>query len=158
MLKYLTILLFSFFLISCKKEAIKNTELQLPPRKISVDTTDGDKYIAILQLDDSKSIVNLSDNEIKIIESLLREQVEIYNGKFDKKRIDLRYYKRQYFPQIDENGDKLIGIFCFCTVEENNKWKTEEMESPNDGGECYFHVLINISKKAVIYFQANGEA
>jgi hypothetical protein len=158
MIKYLTVFFLSLFLISCKKEAIKNTELELPPREISIDTTDGEKYIAILQLDKSKNTVNLSDNEIKIIENLLRKQVENYNGKFDKKRIDLKYYKRQYFPQVDENGDKLVGIFCFCSVEDNDKWKTQAIVNPYDGGKCYFHVTINVTKKTVIHFQTNGEA
>ncbi len=75
-----------------------------------------------------------------------------------KKYIDLRYYKRQYFPQIDENGDKLVGIYCFCSVEDNDNWKTQELITPEDGGKCYLHAIINVTKKTVSFFQTNGNA
>ncbi len=159
MIKQYLLFFLLFLIISCKKEKISiQNELNIPDREVSIDTTDGEQYIAILQLNNSKKVINLSDNEIKIIERLLRKQVEIYNKKVEKNRIDLRYYKRQYFPQIDKNGDKLVGIFCFCNVQDNDKWKTQELQSPCDGGKCYFNVLINLTKKTVSIFQTNGRA
>ncbi|MGQ7947578.1 hypothetical protein [Flavobacterium sp. WC2509] len=155
----LTIFFLSLLFISCKKEKIDNPiESKLPEREVLIDTTDGEQFIAILQLEDSKKSINLSKDEIKTVEVLLRKSVENYNENFEKNYIDLRYYKRQYFPQIDENGDKLVGIYCFCSVEDNDKWKTQELINPQDGGKCYLHATINVTKKTVTFFQTNGRA
>ena len=159
MKKRLTIFFLSLLFISCKKEKIDNPiEPKLPERAVSIDTTDGEQFIAILQLEDSKKSINLSKDEITTVEILLRKSVENYNENFEKNYIDLRYYKRQYFPQIDENGEKLVGIYCFCSVEDNDNWKTQELITPKDGGKCYLHAMINVTKKTVSFFQTNGNA
>ena len=159
MIKFLTISFLSLLLISCKRENDDNhTEIELPPREVLVDTTDGEQYIAILQTDNLKKTTNLSKKELTVIEKLLREKLNTYNEKVEKDKIDLRFYKRQYFPQVDENGNKLVRIFCFCSVEDNDDWKTQKKISPNDGGKCFFHALINISQKKVIEFNTHGRA
>ena len=121
MKKRLTIFFLSLLIISCKREKVDNPiETKLPEHSVSIDTTDGVPFIAILQLEYSKKSINLSKDEIKTVEVLLRKTVENYNESYEKNYIDLRYYKRQYFPQIDENGDKLVGIYCFCSVKNND--------------------------------------
>jgi len=155
MIVFFILLLF----INCKRERIDSPiEANLPVRSVSIDTTDGDQFIAILQLEDSKKSINLSKEEIKTIEVLLRSKVKHYNESYEKNYIDLRYYKRQYFPQIDENGDKLVGIYCFCSVEDNDKWKIQKLKSPKDGGKCYLYATINVTKKNVTFFQTNDRA
>jgi hypothetical protein len=159
MKKRLTIFFLSLLFISCKREKIDYPiEIKLPERSVSIDTTDGEQFIAILQLEGSKKSINLSKDEIKTVEILLRKTVDNYNKNYEKNYIDLRYYKRQYFPQIDENGDKLVGIYCFCSVEDNEKWKTRELINPQDGGKCYLHATINVTNKTVTFFQTNGRA
>lgn len=159
MKKRLIIFFLSLLFISCKREKIGNPIVpKLPEREISIDTTDGEKFIAILQLENSKKSINLSKEEIKTVEVLLRKSVEKYNENYKKNYIDLRYYKRQYFPKIDENGDKLVRIYCFCSVEDNDNWKTQELINPEDGGKCYLHATINVTKKTVSFFQTNGRA
>ncbi len=86
MKKRLTIFFLSLLFISCKKEKIDNPiELKLPEREVSIDTTDGEQFIAILQLEDSKKSINLSKDEIKTVEILLRKSIENYNENFKKK-------------------------------------------------------------------------
>jgi len=156
MIKTLTIFSLSFLLISCKNEEIrKNTELKLHQKEVAIDTTNGEQFIAILKLKNSKTPVNLAKEDFKIIEVLLRKSVQDYNiGK--EKIIDLRYYKRQYSPYIDENGDKLVGINCFCSISGTDNWKTESV-FVKDGGKCFFQARINLSRKEVEFFQTNGE-
>ncbi len=157
--------------INCKKGNISHskTELEIQAPEILIDTTDGTEYITVIHKDSSNR--SLSKKEFKLIESLLRISVEKYNiekAKFLKGKnlsdenlkeitIDLKYYKRQYFPQIDDNGDKLVGINCFCSISDSDNWKTEEVQV-KDGGKCYFQAMINLSKKKIIYFQTNGSS
>ena len=158
MLKLIRIFFISLLFVNCKNKDNHRAEIEVPPRQILADSTDGEEYIAILQLDSSKSLTKLSENEINTIEKLLSVEIDNHNKNFKENKIDLRFYKRQYFPQQNENGDTIVRIFCFCSVEDNDKWKTEEIISPKDGGKCYINILINLTKKTVSHFQTNGDA
>lgn len=78
-------------------------------------------------------------------------------------------YYRQYLFYKDESGDSIVFINAFCEIPntyENygNKyievpydWK-HNIVSIMDGGDCYWQIWINISKKTYRDFWVNGHA
>ena len=73
----------------------------------------------------------------------------------EDKKINLRYYFRQYIITKNKNGDKIVRVFCFCAYFGN--WKNEIM-TVHDGGDCYLNAKINLSKNRTEYFGTNGLA
>jgi hypothetical protein len=116
---------------------------------------------------------NLNTDEIIEIESLLSEFIKNYNPaqvrffdsinkahpeyRFNKNDfiIDLARYKRQYIPVINEKGEKEVWVNCFCDNPPN--WKNE-IEQVMDGGNCFFNVKINLTKKKYYDLMVNGVA
>lgn len=66
-------------------------------------------------------------------------------------------FKRQYVPIINEQGEKEIWINFFCDDWGNEDWKNELMEV-DDGGNCYFNLKVNITKKSYSELYINGYA
>lgn len=116
---------------------------------------------------------DLSSDEIIEVERLLSECITNYNPlrqrffdsmtkahpgeKLDKNDfiIDLTRYKRQYVPVINEKGEKEVWVNCFCDNPHN--WKNE-IEQVLDGGNCFFNVKINLTKKNYYDLMVNGSA
>ncbi|NLR95043.1 hypothetical protein [Flammeovirga agarivorans] len=82
---------------------------------------------------------------------------------------NLEKYYRQYIPYINEKGEKFIEINAFCEKLEyshNRKkritefskrdWENEYVEV-DDGGNCYWQIIINVDKKEIKDFFVNGE-
>ncbi len=150
-----------FFILICTNSVVAQTKnIKIPARIIEVDTLHGN-YIAIIQKPNSKKIA-LTKTELRLIEKLMRESVVEYNlqqtkkGNIENSKIDLKEYKRQYFPYLDKNS-KYIEVNCFCQMREDEKWKVDKIEV-DDGGNCYFHLIIDLKRKKVIKFYTNGEA
>ena len=117
---------------------------------------------------------NLNLNEISAIEELLSECINNYNPdqlkQFDKINkehpeykfnkldfvIDLKRYKRQYVAVINEKGEKEVWVNCFCSNSEND-WK-KRIVYVFDGGNCYFSLKINMTKKKYYDLMVNGVA
>lgn len=77
-------------------------------------------------------------------------------NKYDFADFGLTYeYYRQYIVSLGADGNKYVYINCFCGHYKN--WETEVVEV-KDGGHCYFHMLINLTKKKVLFICPNGEA
>ena len=78
------------------------------------------------------------------------------NPFFGKKLED---YNRQFIGAEIEGGDKVILINCFCKAQSEtlNKWKTE-LVLVADGGNCFFHVNVNLKRKAYYGLMVNGYA
>lgn len=129
------------------------------------DTTN----IVLLPLDTSwfqfknSRAATLSGKEMKLIEALITKCIQHNNDNQDASKhileyIDLKNYKRQYFPYINEWGEKLVWINCFCKSDFNfNDWK-KEIVIVADGGSCFFNVTINLTKKKYEQFSTNGYA
>ena len=118
---------------------------------------------------------SLSITEIVKIEEVLQTAISEYNveqkNEFDsmtKKHpdyelkqhnfiIELTRYKRQYFPIVNEKGEKEVWVNCFCSTWGSDKWKSEIMHV-QDGGNCYFNVKVNLTKQIVYELSVNGEA
>ena len=110
-------LLLSFILICSNLVVAQIKNIKIPPRIVEVDTLHGN-HIAIIQKRNSKEIV-LTKAELHLIEKLIRESIIKYNLEQTKRnvdsKIDLKKYKRQYFPYLIGNG-KQVEVNCFCEM------------------------------------------
>ena len=83
--------------------------------------------------------------------------------------INIRNYYRQYVFFNKTNGDSMVYINGFCEllkqpVDSCNTiiWKPIDWKKTivivDDGGDCYWSILINLTKKNFDFFMINGEA
>jgi hypothetical protein len=105
----------------------------------------------------------LRDSDFRIIEDVLKksmyvwniEQANVYKLKCDSFpnqhfylsnfNINLNNYNRQYIAVINSKGEKEVWINCICNTDKND-WK-KEIVLVDDGGNCYWQIIINITKK-----------
>jgi hypothetical protein len=156
-----------FFSISCIS---KSKNIQSSQNNDIIKTSiEGVDYV-ILSKDDvwvKKWFENyfeaeLTFDDIENINNILYDAVENYNKTMKQdfeKDIVLSNYKRQYIAVINKNGEKEVYVNCFNNkrIEDNGYWKTEYV-LVLDGGNNYFQVMINLSKKIYYNFFANGYA
>jgi hypothetical protein len=122
---------------------------------IPVDTTDGEQFIAIIQEDGKNA--SLSEGELAIVDSLLRQKVGEYNvGKDNNTAINLSKYKRQYFISFDLKERKIVEVNCFCQVHNDDSWKKHRIQV-DDGGACYFNLKLNLTTRRILDYRVNGE-
>lgn len=168
-------------LISCKQKDTKSksstiSELE-PPRKDKVVTPEYvilkfDSTMNWLFKDSKPAELNLS--EVKEIELILSKCINAYNPKQLKKYekinkenlrnnisnthfiIDLKKYDRQFIPVINKKGEKEVWVNCLCITSSKN-WKKEIFQI-NDGGNCFFNLKINLSKKKYYNLRVNSIA
>ncbi len=150
------------FLFSCTdkvrtegKVMTENDTVRVPPQEFSADTTDGRAYIAVLKNDDYKNL-SVSKDELRQINSLLIKSIEGFNAKNTDNTIDLRYYKRQYVPQLNEKGEKEIAVYGLCATS-GELWK-QGIIITHDGGKCYFYVIINLDNNTHTALKIHGSA
>ena len=118
----------------------------------------------------------LTKEEISQAEFLMLKRIEEYNQVRTQKfhEMDTKYpeynfqietfiienptkYARQYIPAINSDGEKILYINAFCSLQGHDYWKNSLVEVM-DGGECYFQVIINMETKEVVEFSVNGVA
>jgi hypothetical protein len=177
----LTLLTFSasllFFLSSCG-QTTNNKQVQ--KSTTGPHTIDTSKY-AILKFDTTDTWLfenakpsSLTHTEIEEIESILKQYIDAYNPdqqlqfdtiskahteynlKVDNFVINLSRYKKQYFPVINSAGQKEVWVNCFCNDFDKN-WR-RDMVIVQDGGNCYFSLIINLVTKKISRFIVNGDA
>jgi hypothetical protein len=70
--------------------------------------------------------------------------------------IDLANYKRQYFPIINSKGEKEVWVNCFCSGSWHfSEWRRQIVEV-SDGGNCFFNVIINLTRRTYRDLRVNG--
>lgn len=152
-------LVFFFLCFGCGERkaqtiSVAEPDPNIPAPSVPVDTTDGQPFRAVIQ--EGTGAVPLSVPEIKFVDSLLERQVEEHNRKSEKGHaIDLAKYNRQYFPRITADGEKVVEVNCFCEVSKDDDWKRLRLKA-QDGGECYFHLKVNLTTRRVVRFYTNG--
>jgi hypothetical protein len=67
----------------------------------------------------------------------------------------LKVYKRQYVCVVDQHGDKLVWVNCFCNPYDG--WRTTT-QVVVDGGDCYYSLVINLTTGKYENLIVNGEA
>lgn len=177
-MKFLTFSVFILLILSSSGQTNNNKQIQT--FKKGVQTKDTSTY-AILKFSKIdtwlfKDIqpVSLSENEIQEIEIILKRCIDMYNSSqqsfFDSISkthpeynlkvqdfvINLYRYKRQYFPVINSSGEKEVWVNFFCDDFDKN-WR-KEMLIVQDGGNCYFSLIINLTTKSYYRFIVNGDA
>lgn len=70
--------------------------------------------------------------------------------------IELKKYKRQYMPVINNRGEKEVWINCLCETR-NTDWQ-KNLIMVKDGGNCFFNLKINLTTGRYYDFRVNGEA
>jgi hypothetical protein len=116
----------------------------------------------------------LTTNDFQLIEKLLTNCIKDYNPfqeklfkdisnkhpehKLNKNDyiIDLKRYKRQYIAVTNEKGEKEVWINCFCLPWE--KSLKHNVLVVDDGGNCFFHLKINLTTGIYYNFSVNGYA
>lgn len=93
--------------------------------------------------------IDLSFNEIAELDKIILECVNNYKDEL----LDIKKYKRQYIPAINDNGEKLVWINCFCKHFDYD-WKNQVIMVV-DGGNCYFQMKINLTTKKYYNFHNN---
>ena len=158
-MKYLTFV-FITLLFSCEDNKIGGNEYTI----ISLNKTE--KH----QIFDDVKPAKLTYEEIIEIEKIIQQRVtktisdhnseltEFY-AKFPNKQFpsDLTEYYRQYIPGINSDGEKVVWINFFCGKPKTKSWKTNII-SVRDGGNCYFNLKVNLSKKKYYDYRVNGIA
>ena len=169
------LILFCFW--SCKNSNEK-TESASAPKQIKTAT---DQKIEILLDSDYNKWLEKnygfktwtpSNKDLNIVQEILDESID--NNEFDflekptKQKVE-KYY-RQYIPYINENGERIIEINAFCEILENppnpkngiNKWTKmnwkKEYVMVEDGGDCYWRIIINLDTKQYKDLMVNGVA
>jgi len=117
------------------------------------------------------SEIDLSENELIIVDSLLLTAINEYNKEMKSKIENLK----KTMPNLDENylilhsslynyqivvvknsiGEKLIWINALCESYDN--WR-KDIAIIFDGGNCFFNLKINLTKKMYFEFSVNGVA
>lgn len=73
--------------------------------------------------------------------------------------LKLEGYKRQYVPIINKKGQKEVWINFFCNDMEDGafgdeKWRTA-LVLVEDGGNCFYHIKINLNTKKYYELEVN---
>ena len=126
--------------------------------------------IAILPIDTSyhwlfenTKPLNLTEKDLQTADNILANCIIIHNAKQDTTRqfseyIDLKKYKRQYIPLVNSKGEKKVYINCFCISDWGfDNWK-KSLVQVDDGGSCFFQLIINLTTLEYEKFGTNGYA
>jgi len=106
-----------------------------------------------------KAIARITSTDLKEVDNLLIASIASYNDntliqKTFKEPIELKHYRRQYVPFINSQGEREVYVNCFCTVSMQDGWK-EHLVYVMDGGNCFFHVTVNLNKRTYEDFRVN---
>lgn len=164
------------FVVSILLSACSRTELQIhEPEKYAVIELDSNTQ----QLYENTSPTDLKFYEIQLLEVIVKYAIADHNQKeWDDYQRLLRYhpewkddpedyiedfdeYYRQYIPYINERGEKIVEVNCFCDVTNMDDevsglyWRTDLIQV-NDGGNCFFNLNVNLSLKTFAHLMVNG--
>lgn len=180
MKNFLQLFVIVFYFSSCGQSDSINHKTSNKEKAILVDTT----LIAIIDYDTSFKYLTsfkgyttfkLSPNDIQNIDSILSIAINNYNLDQEKKFqeaklaypnsnivksnffIDLKKYKRQYIVALNNKGEKLVWVNCFCKGNLDYFTKKAPM-IVMDGGNCFFNIKINLTTKEYFDFSVNGDA
>ena len=163
-------------LASCSQERRANNEfvdkLVLDSLNINVLKYDSSyKYI----FPEAMEIADLTREEITECELLLKAYIANYNVQAKKRfeeisknhpglkfsldnfTIELKNYGRQYVAAINNDGEKVVYVNCFCHPSEFD-YRDKELVQVEDGGNCFFNFKVDIKRKRIFDFRENGAA
>ncbi|QDA62204.1 hypothetical protein [Hymenobacter jejuensis] len=166
MAKYLA-LCFLFF-ASCQAHDEKANKLPIEKAYVESKTkltsfviipSGGYKSLSIKELDEVDSLLKACIIEFNHLqEEEMEKMAKAYPAIPVRKEnyvIDLSTYKKQLVIWTNERGEKHVWVNCFC--DDKPYWK-ERIVEVTDGGNCYFNVKLNLTKRSWYSMDANGVA
>jgi hypothetical protein len=101
---------------------------------------------------------NLDDADLFMIEKILKECIEDYNNSEKlAKDINLDEYDMQLIPYLNQDGDKVVYVNCYCDPQGRAN-PNDGFVTVFDGGNCFFRLRINLDKQSYYKFSTNGHA
>ncbi|MDQ6477262.1 hypothetical protein [Dyadobacter sp. LHD-138] len=105
----------------------------------------------------------LNEKEILVIECAVRKSVTLYNDRRGAFLIDLKKYKRQYFPGITASGNLEVWVRCiredvienFSRSSTPYDWRKDN-KVIHDGGDGVFSLKVNLTTHKTYDFVTNG--
>jgi hypothetical protein len=149
-------------------------EIKVPEKYtvIELDSSNQDLY-------ENTTPTNLKFYEIQLVDSIIKYAIADHNqkAKDDYQKLltyypgmedneegyilDFNDYYRQYIPYINERGEKVVHVNCFCDVTNMNGelsgryWRTDLIQV-NDGGNCFFSLYVNLTLETFAHLMVNG--
>jgi hypothetical protein len=169
-----------FILVSCRGED-KGLKLEAVINQFASDSLQREKqrYAIIndtnrFDLDSrgGKAFWTPNQNHLKTIFTITKETITKNQDKYSKhlKSDSLANAYKQIVCYVDNKGDSLVYINAICQILDypamdstgrlryyRQDWQNKII-IPKDGGDCYWRILINFSKKKSEGLYANGEA
>jgi len=168
----LTILLLIVVLFSACSPA--KVEIQAPEKYTVIELDSSNQHLF-----ENTTPTNLKFYEIQMLDSIIKYAIADHNqkAKDDYQKLmtyspgmedneegyllDYQDYYRQFIPYINERGEKVVNVSCFCDITNMNgdleglNWRTDLIQV-NDGGNCYFHLVVNLTLKTFAHLMVNG--
>ncbi len=156
----------AFAIIACQNNTSVNKKDYTAITNKEIDTN----KIVLLQFhpgnfylsDKSAKPTSVNRSECFLTQNILAQCINAMNDSTQNLKIyripyiDLNLYKQQYIPYINSNGDKIVWVNCLCDQNVSD-WK-KDIIIVRDGGSCYFHVEINLTRKNYGLLYVNGNA
>ncbi|WP_258104493.1 hypothetical protein [Marinoscillum sp. MHG1-6] len=158
-------LLILTFATSCSNRNNKETSERINFR-FAILNLPAEEFRYITQ--DFANVWNPDTIDLIKAEQLIKKAVRTTEGELLSIQ-SLPNYFRQYVGFLNSAGERMLWVNALCDIKdgmvENNgefelqpwPWKTEPI-IVDDGGDCYWNILINIDKQEYSNFYVNGVA
>jgi hypothetical protein len=149
--------------VSCRYQETVDQSTITDSKPSSKDTG----TVAILRIDTTNFLFSdvtsdtLTSKELINVNTLLASCIENHNSKQDtiktlKQYLDIKKYKLQLVPFISKDGSKKVYINCFCSSYSDFDYWRQELVDVDDGGGCFFHLIINLTDNRCEDLVING--
>lgn len=98
---------------------------------------------------------DLKKVDLKTIDEILNKCIEENPTKLTKQ---LSKYNKQCIAVRNLKNEIEVYVFCSCNSNFNKAEFKYQINRPNDGGDCYFGVILNLTKKSYDKLNINGRA
>jgi hypothetical protein len=159
MKRYLYLMIFSTICLSCTKNNINRKIIQMDD--VIQQMKDNNIKNELLFKERTPSQIN--ENEIRIVDSFLVDEVERFNMKQRESErtindlIDIENYQCNYIPTLNEKGEKIIHVIAKMAVSDDIWWEVYEIMNVRDGYITVFWLSLNLSEKRGGNIWPNGE-
>lgn len=172
---YLRILLFGLFLCSCNHSEIKfKTIIDLDSlnREESKATIINDSVEAKYIIGNNYIFWNPTKYQMKFVDSIIVNAITENPEKYFKylKADSFKDFYKQYVCYVDSKGDSIVYMNAICEIPnfpifdstlgyatlKRLDWQ-HHLDKVEDGGDCYWRIFINFTKRKYFSFSVNGK-
>ncbi len=160
------VILFFGIVASCQREINSNsTQYFKNIHFVQLEPSDSNFHYSI---EDFKTYWVADTSDLFIAEKIIFSAIKDLKNKGLILSIkNLPFYGRQYVCFVNSKGERLIWVNALCRilksqVEINGEYELKKWDWQNklilvdDGGDCYWRILINIDKETYSDFYING--